>query len=159
MKNETVFNVSNRMTVFAHSERTRYGFRHVATLYLDGVENARAVATYYNRTWERYTFETVLFSLHEKASLPSVGLSHQLYRYIKQEDERTADDMKPLRAIAAVARLGEILAPDQTSANDWKARMLRAGLEGRGLIMPDDWATLSEDEKQRRLDGAIKQLS
>jgi hypothetical protein len=37
--------------------------------------------------------------------------------------------------------------------------MLKAGLEGRGLIMPDDWDDLSEDEKNRRLDGVIATLN
>ncbi|KKT23937.1 MAG: hypothetical protein UW07_C0019G0016 [Candidatus Nomurabacteria bacterium GW2011_GWF2_43_8] len=44
-------------------------------------------------------------------------------------------------------------------SNDWKARMLRAGLEGRGLIMPDDWDTLPEAEKTKRLDGALANLT
>lgn len=64
-----------------------------------------------------------------------------------------------LGSIAMVAKLGDVLcAGDKKAANDWKARMLRAGLEGRGLIMPDDWDSLSEDEKERRLNGVIEQL-
>jgi hypothetical protein len=36
--------------------------------------------------------------------------------------------------------------------------MLKAGLDGSGLIMPKDWDSLSEDEKEARLNGAISQL-
>jgi hypothetical protein len=60
-----------------------------------------------------------------------------------------------LKTISAVMALGEIFADNQKDKNDWKERMLRAGLEGQGLNMPDDWATLDEDERQRRLDGVI----
>jgi len=54
-----------------------------------------------------------------------------------------------------VAKMGAILAPDQKSKNDFQTRILKAGLENRGLIMPDNWDELSEDEKEKRLDGAI----
>lgn len=77
------------------------------------------------------------------------------------ENESAPAEDKPdngLKSIAMVAKLGDIIAPDQKGANDWKARMLKAGLEGRGLIMPDDWNELSEDEKERRLNGAIQML-
>lgn len=68
--------------------------------------------------------------------------------------ERDSD----LKRIAMVAKLGDIFGRDQKEKNDWKARMLKAGLENRGLIMPDDWDTLSEEDKETRLNGAIEQL-
>jgi len=70
-------------------------------------------------------------------------------------EDQGADNLK---TVAMVAALGSVLCQDQKSANDWKARMLKAGLEGSGLIMPEDWDGLSEDEKERRLDGAIGEL-
>jgi len=45
------------------SENTRYGFRHLAVLYKNGVEIDKTKACYYNRTWESYEFETVIKSL------------------------------------------------------------------------------------------------
>lgn len=71
--------------------------------------------------------------------------------------ERSTDSS--LKTIAMVAKLGEVLTDNQKASNDWKARMLKAGLENRGLIMPEDWAELSEDEKERRLNGAIAELA
>ncbi|HJZ24632.1 MAG TPA: hypothetical protein VJ201_09360, partial [Candidatus Babeliales bacterium] len=67
----------------------------------------------------------------------------------------TADDLK---SIATIAMLGDVLGKSQKESNDWKTRMLKAGLEGKGLIMPDDWDTLSEDTKEARLNGALSQL-
>lgn len=64
-----------------------------------------------------------------------------------------------LKSVAMVAMMGDILCKDQKAKNDWKTRMLKAGLDGRGLIMPEDWESLSEAEKERRLDGSIKILA
>lgn len=62
-----------------------------------------------------------------------------------------------IRSTCAIAKLGEFMgATSQKSSSDWKARMLKAGLASRGLIMPDNWDELPEDEKQRRLDAVIK---
>jgi hypothetical protein len=41
----------------------------------------------------------------------------------------------------------------QKETNDWKARMLKAGVPE--LSMPDDWEDLSEDEKESRLNKGI----
>jgi hypothetical protein len=62
-------------------------------------------------------------------------------------------------SIAMVAKLGEILTDDKKESNDWKARMLKAGLGDKGLIMPDDWNTLPEEEKTKRLDNVINHLN
>lgn len=72
----------------------------------------------------------------------------------KPSEDGPADSM--LKTTGIVAMLGEIFGTTQKEKNDWKARMLKAGLENRGLIMPDDWDTLSEDEKTRRLNKVIE---
>jgi len=41
-------------------QNTRYGFRHIAVLHKNGFEKARAKTCYYNRTWERFEFESVI---------------------------------------------------------------------------------------------------
>ena len=53
------------------------------------------------------------------------------------------------------AQIGEIFGQNKKEKNDWKARMLKAGL-GEGLDMPEDWNSLSEEEKERRLNKMIK---
>lgn len=61
--------------------------------------------------------------------------------------------------IAQIAMLGNIFGSTQKESNDWKARMLKAGLENKGLIMPDDWNELSEDVKEERLNAVISELN
>src|SRR4030042_3363538 len=78
-----------------------------------------------------------------------------------KEDQDLQEESKPsndLNTIAMVAKLGDVFGQNQKEKNDWKTRMLKAGLGGRGLIMPNDWDKLDENTKQARLDGAIEQL-
>lgn len=150
--------VNTGLTVECQAQNTRYGFRHLATLYRNGREIAAAKCCYYNRTWEAYEYQSVIQG--------AISNAHKA-RAISDDENKAAQawankdhtDWRGFRAIAAIAKIGEIMAPDQKSANDWKARMLKAGLEGRGLIMPEDWDQLSEDEKTRRLNGVIAELS
>ena len=58
-----VFKINNKIEVVCQSESTRYGFRHLATLIYNGYERDTAKACYYNRTWERFCFESVLEKL------------------------------------------------------------------------------------------------
>ena len=63
-----------------------------------------------------------------------------------------------LKSIGLVMAFGDIFGQTQKEKNDWKARMLKAGLENKGLIMPEDWDTLSEDAKEVRLNKVIKEF-
>lgn len=73
----------------------------------------------------------------------------------KEKGESLEQPDKPFQAMAGVMAIGEIFTENQKGANDWKLRMLKAGM-GEGLIMPEDWETLSEDEKQKRLDKIVE---
>ena len=75
-----------------------------------------------------------------------------------QEETKNNKDNGTLKSIAMIAKMGEIFGKTTKEKNDWKERMLKAGLENRGLMMPNDWETLNEDEKERRLNGAIAKL-
>ncbi len=51
---------NNTYTINCYTQSTSYGFRHVAILDNGYYEEQLAKATYCNRTWERFTYETVL---------------------------------------------------------------------------------------------------
>jgi hypothetical protein len=59
----------------------------------------------------------------------------------------------PFRHVGATAKAAVLFTDNQADANKWKLRMLKAGIPG--LDIPDDWDSLSEDEKQSRLDKII----
>ena len=55
-----IFTLNNDYSVVCNSEGTRYGFRHLATLHKNGFGIAKLKICYYNRTWERFEFESVV---------------------------------------------------------------------------------------------------
>jgi hypothetical protein len=148
------FEVNDVIRIDCLSERTRSGFRHLATLYYGGSVLAKAKVCYQNRTWEAYEFQSVLEEVARKTSKQLSDAENRLLAAYIAEDHT---DWGGLRVIAAAAKMGEIFAETTADQNVWKARMLKAGL-GDAIDLPTDWETLSEEEKQRRLDGAISVL-
>lgn len=157
------FKINDKLAIGAETYETRHSWGHKAHLYRvhtpkhddELIESDKI--TYYNRTWEAYEFESILYHLVEKALKNRVITKDEAETcntFIK-DPKRSEDDCAGLKTVAMVAQLGELFGDTQTEKNDWKERMLRAGLEGKGLIMPDDWNELDEDTKQKRLDGAI----
>lgn len=60
-----------------------------------------------------------------------------------------------LNTVGLIAKMGEIFTDSKKEANDWKKRMINAGLGNKGLTMPEDWDELTEEEKESRLNNAI----
>jgi hypothetical protein len=125
---------------------------------LNGRESGTAKVHYQNRTWEKYDYDTVIDKLADTQAL-SPEQRQIVKDWVKNRGDDSDEGMRRLKTIGNIAMLGELMAGKSTkSKNDWKARMLKAGLGNSGLDMPDDWESLSEKEKQKRLDGAIKVL-
>jgi hypothetical protein len=143
------FKLNDEYTVVCEWKKTRMAFKHVATIIRNGCEVFDTKICYQNRTWESYEFQSVL---HRAIEL-----------YFKKDAQAFKDlvDGKPrdngLGMVAGIAKLGEILCDKQEDKNAWKKRMLKAGIPE--IDFPEDFDSLPEEEKQRRLDGAIKQIS
>ena len=152
--NMKTFNITRNLQAYCRSEKTRYGFRHLAELHYKGNEVGTAKCCYYNRTWERFEFESVLEKLIGENEFLSKTQKARALKYLADYNERDPF----FKTIALVSKIGGIIADDQKSQNDWKLRMIKAGLENRGLTIPDDWNELTENEKQRRLDETIAVL-
>ena len=153
----TTFQLTKNIRIEAEGYSTRYSWGHKAYLYINEQEAGYKKITYYNRTWESYTYETILWSIVEDSKRFTNRQKKYLYKVIK--NWRDVESERSMKMIANIARMGELLTTTQKESNDWKSRMLKAGLSTSGLIMPEDWDTLSEDEKTKRLDGAIAQIS
>jgi hypothetical protein len=54
-----IFNLGCDYSIVCNSENTRYGFRHLASLIHKCLEIDKTKCCYYNRTWERFEFESV----------------------------------------------------------------------------------------------------
>ena len=149
-----IFKITPKIEVVCQSEKTRYGFRHLATLCIDGKEVEKDKACYYNRTWERFEFQSVLLHVVNKAEKNKIISSNEA-RICRKFAEGDHTDWSGFKTVSAVAKLGEVFCDNKKDKNDWKARMIKAGL-GEGIQMPEDWNELSEDEKETRLNKVIK---
>jgi hypothetical protein len=149
MKTMRIFKLNERISVVCDSAKTRNGFKHVATLLVDGQERDKAKICYLNRTWESYEYQSVLQKIISDTDYLSDEERAAACEYAKQDHT----DWSGFRSVAMVARMGEVLCDSQKAKNDWKKRMINAGMPQ--LDMPDDWESLDEDTKQRRLDAVI----
>jgi len=156
------FKINDKYEITCTCENTRYGFRHLANLYRTGASGTttlieKAKECYYNRTWESFEYETVIDSLLTKAKIMP---EEQIREFLERCRKGNLDEVnRQFGFIAGIAKIGEVLCETQAEKNDWKERMIKAGLGDKGLIMPDDWLVLSEDEKEKRLNNVINELS
>ena len=149
------FKINDHITIVARYGDSRDGFNHFAKLYIDGKEVDSKKVHYLNRTWERYEFQSVMQELVNESRELTPSQKKEAMDFLKEGHT----DWSEFKTIAMVAKMGEVFGQTQKEQNDWKARMLKAGLENKGLQMPEDWGTLSEDEKQKRLDKVISLLN
>jgi hypothetical protein len=142
------FTLSKEYTISARSEKTRYGFRHIAVLYRNGCDVARSKCCYYNRTWESYTFQSVIHQLINAHFPP------QLAGRFKKKVDRVArgEDKARFNTIAAVASLGSLLFDKPEDKNGFKSRILSTI---PGIDIPSDFSSLPEVEKEKRLNEVI----
>lgn len=60
---------------------------HIGIFWIDGYAQYRVKITYYNRTWERYKYETVLYKLFSKVDKDSTMQLRDriaLYKLLKE---------------------------------------------------------------------------
>jgi hypothetical protein len=152
------FKINNNYQIICNCENTRYGFRHLASLKDKNYnEIAKAKCCYYNRTWGSFEYETVIRQLLNKSGILTKTKQKNFLNRISGNYRKEVK--KQFGAVAMVAQFGNLLCNTQVEKNDWKARMLRAGLENKGLTMPEDWNSLSEDDKETRLNNVIELLA
>lgn len=160
------FKINDTYYIEAEYKKTRSAFKHTATLYkassgigeeyipTEEIESVKIC--YQNRTWERYEFEDVLHKLLDKAKITTEEQTKILLDNWASDNKKELD--KKFGMIGVFAKMGEILTDTQEEKNNWKMRMLKAGL-GEGLQEPDDWNTLTEEVKTARLERVILELT
>ena len=151
------FKVNEKITVDCESKSNYKGFKHIAKLKIDGVTRQTSYVQYYNRTWESYDYETVLKRLADNAKVLTEAEKQDFKAFIKNPN-RVKESLEPLNRISNIMALGNVFAETKKEKNTWKLRMLKAGLENKGLDLPDGFDSLNEEEKERRLNGAIEAL-
>ena len=62
-----IFKIGRNEIVICSAKQTRTGFKHMASLLRGDIAIAEHKVSYIKRTWERYTYETVISGLLKKA--------------------------------------------------------------------------------------------
>jgi hypothetical protein len=150
------FRINHEYQVVCDQQKTRNGFKHTAKLKQGTFYNtvAETKICYLNRTWESFEYESVLEKLlKDVVTIPKATIT----KFFKKERGEYKKQVKQsFGLISGIMAMGDLLVDTQKDKNDWKTRMLKAGFGDKGLIMPDDWDTLSEDVKEERLNNIIK---
>jgi len=131
---------------------SRDGFNHFATLYDHGFPEETVKIHYINRTWERYEFQSVLQKLVEKTGKLSDTEKANLEEYLKGDLTNWA----PFKQAASLAMLGDILGSTPEQKNKLKTMALQSSLPG--LEIPEEWASLPEEEKAKRLNKVVEMV-
>jgi len=142
-----IFTLDNQYNIVCNSKKTSYGFKHTATIKKDYIEVYKTKCCYYNRTWEAYEYESVL-----KKAIDNYFEGKEKEKYLKVISGEQKEEQGILKTASMVASLGNILCNTEEEKNAWKKRMLGTV---QGIDFPEDFDSLSEEEKQKRLDNAI----
>jgi len=151
------FRINKDYQIVCEYQKTRNGFKHTAKLkqmtFFNTVSETKVC--YLNRTWENFEYETVIEKLLSfNTDIIPKGTQTKFLNKCKGIEHKKVNDQ--FKTVSMVAQIGNILCNDQKETNDWKKRMLLAGLPG--LSIPDDWNELNENEKTIRLDNVINEL-
>lgn len=145
----------NKNVFFKCSYHGKYNQTERAILMVNDANLSQGSYHWENRPWQSFDFDIAMNKAFDN-SKNRLSKHHQriIKKWLdnggKRETKRVNDQFK---SVAMVASLGAIFGSNQTEANDWKARMLKAGMPE--LDMPDDWDSLPEGDKQERLDKVI----
>lgn len=157
------FKINKDYQIACNYEKTRNGFKHVAKLQkmqkrswssiFDTISETKVC--YLNRTWESFEYETVIEKLLSFNT--DIFPKQTITKFLKRQRGEYKKQAKSMfSSISMVAQIGNILCNDQKEKNDWKKRMLLAGLPD--LQIPEGWDLLSEEEKENRLNNVITEL-
>jgi len=146
---QRTFQPTQAIKIECVSEKTSMAFRHLATVYRNGVAVGYGRIPYQNRTWERFEFQSVIAQAVNKSSL-----TPQEKAEVKKWLEGDRTDWSGMRMTGMVAKLGDVFTKTPAEANVWKTRMLKAG----GLDIPEDFGTLPEATRTARLNAVTEMM-
>lgn len=142
------FNINPEISITCEYKDTRSGFKHTAKLYTNGHYTTEVKVCYINRTWEAFEFDTVLDKLAKKANLPIIS------DFVKNRTRDSGTNL--LKTVSNIAMLGSLLFDNEKDQNKFKANILKRAVNAD---FPDDFESLTEAEKSKRLNDAIESLT
>lgn len=151
------FIINDDLHIKCERKETRMCFKHEGTLYRDNEVIDFEKIMYSNRTWECYEFASILERFAESDELDESErklLKHKIKNQFREDDPA----MKRLKTVGMMAMLGDLIGDTPEQKNKLKKTALQTGL-GEAVSFPDNWDELSEEEKAKRLDGAVEAIT
>lgn len=146
---EKFFKLDEQYTILARWQKTRSAFKHTASLFDNGNKIGETKICYLNRTWESYEYESVVEKI-----IDLFFKGEQKDKYVAAAKAIGSGEVnKAFASVKALVGIAEILGADEAQRNRLKKVSL-ASLPG--IEFPDDFDSLPEAEKKRRLDAAAK---
>ena len=136
-----------------------YGFHWPLVAWVRGRFDPPSLSMWFINV-DKYSHSTSCHLTYTRPTADAVEVgTDELKQIIRQRKSQSESD--PLRLGAMVASFGDVLGKDQKEKNAWKKRMLSASSPkdptgAPALFFPDDWESLPEDEKERRLNKVIQ---
>lgn len=81
----------NEIEFVNESYNTRNGFKHVSTMFINGIEKRSHTCHYYNRTWECYRYQTVMMGLVNDRLNDIIEYAKTIFKEDKGYKKMTAD--------------------------------------------------------------------
>jgi hypothetical protein len=141
------YKINEDLTIRAESYSNGHNWGHKAYAIYQGREVASAKCVYYNRTWESYKYQSVmqkLVNVMDECKTIPLKDRRMAWIFLKTGDGR---ELKALGMMGNLAKLAGII-----GGNESKARVL-ASIPG--VTLPENFESLPEEEKGRRLNGVI----
>lgn len=154
MKN---FTINKNLYIHCEYKKTRNGFKHEATLIQDNYKQiAFTKVCYLNRTWESFEYKSVIQKLLSSLSEEILTKRKAKNFLLRNSGNNKKQVKKDFGLIIGIAKMGAIMTNDLKETNNFQTRILSAGLPG--LIIPEDWNKLPEEEKQKKLTNVLNEL-
>lgn len=158
-----VYEFGEGFKVICDWKKTRVAFKHVCDVVDKGGNSICSTKIcYLNRTWERYEYQSVI---HQAIGI-AFGAGGRRKNTPEQEarikaycdevdDIATGQLKKQFNPVKMAVAFGSLISETKTEKNAFTKRMLNTI---PGVDFPEDFDQLSEEEKERRMDEALKVL-
>lgn len=137
-KPHKVFKINDDTEIVCQIKKERTGFVHEATLYIDGVEKGTAKKVYANRTWERFTFASVLNKLLRQTHIvPEDKIEELLKKWesnpMNENKKNKSNKMKEVKKVTNKQKLNESIL--NAIMDLWNSTAQFGGEAGPGINM------------------------
>ena len=148
-----LFDLGNGYQVVCEWKKTRMAFKHEAALCIQGNVIEKTKICYQNRTWESYEYQSVIRKVIDKHFPKDDAMAAKLMKKADDIGKGRIDDM--FKTVKMVAAFGDLLCDKPKDQAAWKKKMLSTV---PGIDFPAGFDNLPEEERNRRLDNALKVL-